>query len=57
MRWVLTNLGSSRKSNKIIGGRGSSRGLINEERLKKSNYVQLGKVTARRDTISVCILN
>lgn len=56
MRWVLTNLGSSRKSNRIIGGRGSSKGLINEERLKKSNYVQLGKVTTRSDMISVCIL-
>lgn len=56
MRRVLTNLRNSRKSNKIIGGRGSSKGLINEERLKKSNYVQLGKVTTRRDMISVCIL-
>ena len=56
MRWVLTNLGSSTKSSKIIGGRGSSKGLINKERLKKSNYVQLGKVTTRRDVISVCIL-
>lgn len=56
MRWVLTKLGSSRKSSKITWGRGSSKGLINKKRLKKSNYVQLGNVTTRRDMISVSVL-
>lgn len=52
----MTNSGSSRKSNTIIGGKGSSEGLINKERLKKSNYVQLSEVAARRDVLSVCML-